>query len=67
MGTRITCSQRLAEVIGWLLATSTQFNWKKRILLLFLYMESLDECTGIVIPFGRTFHENPGYKHRAKW
>jgi hypothetical protein len=60
MGTRITCSQRLAEVISWLVATSTQFNWKKRFLLLFLYTESIDECLDFVIPFKGFFHENTG-------
>ena len=67
MGTCVTCSQCLAEVISWLLAASTQFNRKKRFLLLLLLMESLDEFIAIVIPFEITFQEKSDYKLTAKW
>ena len=67
MGTCVTCSQCLAEVISWLLAASTQFNRKKRFLLLLLLMESLDEFIAIVIPFERIFQEKSDYELRAKW
>ena len=49
MCARITCSQRLAEVISWLLACSTQLNWKKRLLLLFLLLEPHDGSISIAI------------------
>lgn len=49
MCTCITCSQSLAEVISRLLASSTQLDWKKRLLLLFLSLEPRDEYTIISI------------------
>jgi hypothetical protein len=75
MCTRITCRQCLAEVISWLLACSTQLNWKKGLFLLFLSLEPCDQnitnyCN--ILTYNRVFkfrlqEQSKVVKYRAQW